>query len=849
MGVASACGGSPVLPKKLRKEDLDSLTETSRLKPTEVRALYARFRRLAPKGYLYPDQFRETLGVLGIVDDHFLPDQMFRVFDIDQDGKLSFHEFASSLAVMIRGSEDEKLKLSFDMAAGHRGAAVISFEEFERLIRACNTMMLSLLADAPPMGTVSEEDIRKMYFDLASDNSGDENVVMTVENYRAAAQTNGDFLACLGLASPRNMQKHPSLTTIHRENNRPGRDRAGSQVSVTTQQMQLDEVKQRLLRMRELVQHDDRCLTGPLPSSDEDPDERWWTPPPKRDIGSVRGRTRKPAVDSINSVSREFFAEFDRVLGCFGVDHQPTRLLLETTSLSGGNCSPRSISNHHHHPNASFLQGRGVTQRRAEARSEDDLRMDATMLEGNNRVHDSSGSDTSQSHRRGSNKHSANTGTASQQGRPRRRKQHRLLGPKKGLAVHFGHENWNMVLSMMIGIRMSVGRSRHEVSRELQPVDFIMKEKFSIIPRLANIFDSEVSKRVEMTRFIDYAPMVFQKIRASFGISHDEYLRSIGPEQLLGNMVLGNLASLSELSSEGKSGAFFYYTADGRYMMKTVSTKEHQLLKRMLKRYFDHTTRSPGTLIVRFLGLHCLSVRRSRKGRSRQDQKLYFVVMGNMFNAPCEIHRRYDLKGSWVGRMTPPHLYDPTTALKDVDFLEAQEKLRVGPETKEMLVRQIEQDTAFLRDNNIIDYSLLLGIHDVSSGGDPPADGWDQSQDLHGRPSQMDGIQRAASSMQNVADDTETPLSVVPFVISASAVYDSQLVQVPLHQRDNGGLLSNDKSSLYFIGIIDILTPYDSVKKVEHHVKSLRYRSGVSCCPPPFYADRFNNFMRDKVIV
>ena len=30
--------------------------------------------------------------------------------------------------------------------------------------------------------------------------------------------------------------------------------------------------------------------------------------------------------------------------------------------------------------------------------------------------------------------------------------------------------------------------------------------------------------------------------------------------------------------------AFFYYTADGRYMMKTVSTKEHQLLKRMLKR-------------------------------------------------------------------------------------------------------------------------------------------------------------------------------------------------------------------------------------------------------------------------
>ncbi|CAE7560763.1 dnaJ [Symbiodinium sp. CCMP2456] len=63
----------------------------------------------------------------------------------------------------------------------------------------------------------------------------------------------------------------------------------------------------------------------------------------------------------------------------------------------------------------------------------------------------------------------------------RQRRQHRLLGPKKGLAVHFGHENWNMVLSMMIGIRMSVGRSGQELHRELQPVDFIMKDPLSLI--------------------------------------------------------------------------------------------------------------------------------------------------------------------------------------------------------------------------------------------------------------------------------------------------------------------------------------------------------------------------------
>ena len=37
--------------------------------------------------------------------------------------------------------------------------------------------------------------------------------------------------------------------------------------------------------------------------------------------------------------------------------------------------------------------------------------------------------------------------------------------------------------------------------------------------------------------------------------SADSGIQYTGPEQLIGNMVLGNLSSLAELSSEGKSGA------------------------------------------------------------------------------------------------------------------------------------------------------------------------------------------------------------------------------------------------------------------------------------------------------
>lgn len=420
------------------------------------------------------------------------------------------------------------------------------------------------------------------------------------------------------------------------------------------------------------------------------------------------------------------------------------------------------------------------------------------------------------------------------------------MGPKKGLAVHFGHEDWNMVLSMMIGIRMSVGCAKHEMTREITPVDFLVKEKLSIIPQLANIFDSEVSKHISMTRFYDYAPMVFQRIRSAYGIHPDAYLRSLGPEQLLGNMVLGNLSSLSELSSEGKSGAYFYHTADGRFLLKTVTPQGFRLLRRMLKEYYYYMVQHPASLISRFLGLHCLRARKTVTGaRSRAESLmkpipcLYFIVMGNMFHTPLEIHRRYDLKGAWVGRETPVCIRDPTVALKDVDFRRANECIQVGAERRAKLVAQVELDTAFLRDNNVIDYSLLVGIHDagcdfIVTAGEEEDSASDGGVAL---PCNISACSTADTTTPHVAKDVARPRAA------------AEAIERPVHKEMMGGMLSSDRKTLYFIGIIDILTTYGTTKKLEHHFRSLKHdHRGISCCPPVFYAERFNDFFRRACI-
>jgi len=43
---------------------------------------------------------------------------------------------------------------------------------------------------------------------------------------------------------------------------------------------------------------------------------------------------------------------------------------------------------------------------------------------------------------------------------------------------------------------------------------------------------------------------------------------------------------LSELGSPGKSGSFFYYSSDYRFIIKTISSVEHDVFLQMLPKYY-----------------------------------------------------------------------------------------------------------------------------------------------------------------------------------------------------------------------------------------------------------------------
>jgi 1-phosphatidylinositol-4-phosphate 5-kinase len=61
----------------------------------------------------------------------------------------------------------------------------------------------------------------------------------------------------------------------------------------------------------------------------------------------------------------------------------------------------------------------------------------------------------------------------------------------------------------------------------------------------------------------------------------------------MASLMLGEVNSMTSLTSQGKSGSFFYYTADGKYMLKTIQYREYKFLRKILKDYYHYIKKNP----------------------------------------------------------------------------------------------------------------------------------------------------------------------------------------------------------------------------------------------------------------
>ncbi|XAR68420.1 1-phosphatidylinositol-4-phosphate 5-kinase [Bertholletia excelsa] len=400
-------------------------------------------------------------------------------------------------------------------------------------------------------------------------------------------------------------------------------------------------------------------------------------------------------------------------------------------------------------------------------------------------------------------------------------------GPKRqGETISKGHKNYELMLNLQLGIRHSVGRPGPVATLDLKPSAFDPKEK------VWTRFPPEGSKHTpphqcSEFRWKDYCPLVFRTLRKLFKVDAADYMLSICGDD-----------ALRELSSPGKSGSFFYLTNDDRYMIKTMKKAEVKVLLRMLSAYYNHFRSFENTLLTKIYGVHCVKL------NGPAQKKVRFIIMGNLMCSELPVHRRFDLKGSSLGRITdkPEAEIDENTILKDLDlnFI-----FRLQRTWFQEFRKQIDRDCEFLEQERIMDYSLLVGIRfrDVSSAGSLIPSGSRTPIDTEETESDPSVPRLSRAEVDHLLEDPTRWANI--------KLGENMPARVERTERKNDcefQLVGDPTGECYevvmFFGIIDILQDYDISKKLEHAYKSIQYDStSISAVDPKQYAKRFRDFI------
>jgi 1-phosphatidylinositol-3-phosphate 5-kinase len=166
-------------------------------------------------------------------------------------------------------------------------------------------------------------------------------------------------------------------------------------------------------------------------------------------------------------------------------------------------------------------------------------------------------------------------------------------------------------------------------------------------------------------------------------------------------------------SKGGKSKSIFLKTLDDRFVLKSLSPIEVQAFFRFAPNYFAFTHQNLfkglPSVIAKMFGLFQVQI----KTPTGRDFDWYMLVMENLFY-DREPNRRYDLKGSMRNRKIESTGERDEVLLDEnlVDIIYSETPIFVREHTKKLLKASVWNDTLFLSQNNVMDYSLMAGFDD-----------------------------------------------------------------------------------------------------------------------------------------
>lgn len=203
--------------------------------------------------------------------------------------------------------------------------------------------------------------------------------------------------------------------------------------------------------------------------------------------------------------------------------------------------------------------------------------------------------------------------------------------------------------------------------------------------------------------------------------------------------------------------------------------------------------------------------------------------MNNLFPPHRDIHKTFDLKGSTFGRdFREEDLEEnPRATLKDLNWLRRNYHLEFGPDKKKLFLEQTEKDVHLLQKLKIMDYSMLVGIHDLEKGNQENLrdktlrvfqPGGDTSPDDLGptnpillrTPSKLENARKAQELRKIIKQEKPIPMGQTSSRMPDQMEENTTKRDFTFYSDDGGFRATHEDNcpgeEIYYLGIIDLLT-------------------------------------------
>ncbi|CAF0737067.1 unnamed protein product [Didymodactylos carnosus] len=308
----------------------------------------------------------------------------------------------------------------------------------------------------------------------------------------------------------------------------------------------------------------------------------------------------------------------------------------------------------------------------------------------------------------------------------------------------------------------------------------------------------------------EYCPLVFRAFREYWKIHDSSFRDSLSDSPI----------PLDQLT---KSTLPIYLSSDRRFILKCITKEDVGQIHQVLPEYHRYIVETQGdTLLPHFYAMYRLTV---------DDKENYILVTKNVISSRLRIHAKYDVKGSTVDRSaSDKEKSKGSPTLKDNDFINDKRIIEIGDQ-KRTFMDKLKRDVNFLVTQYLMDYSLLIGIHDIEKGGV-------QEKEY----TLTSGSEMATSDLSGNESDNNNPSgSESPTPGNEEALWDDETFMI--RSSENSA-----RRELYWMALIDF-TYYGMKKKGANVAKTMKYGGDeISTVNPEHYARRFLDFI-EKVIV